>query len=229
MKEPRPGAAVSRRHPARFAIGMCIVWAGSGLAAERTNQPVTFAKDIAPILQEKCQNCHRAGPMAPMSLVTYEETRPWAKSIKQRVVTRQHAAVASRQDRRHSAISERHVAERRPDRDHRALGGCGRAAGRSEGHAGAQSMAEGRRLAARRNSSGSRISSSSPIPTPCRPRVRTSGSSRSRRSRSPSRAGCAPSRCGRPLPPAARSRITRWPICSRKSPEPTPESPPRDC
>src|SRR5512140_794033 len=48
----------------------------------------TFAKDIAPILQEKCQACHRAGSMAPMSLVTYEETRPWAKSIKQRVVTR---------------------------------------------------------------------------------------------------------------------------------------------
>jgi hypothetical protein len=48
----------------------------------------TFAKDIAPILQEKCQACHRAGSMAPMSLVTYEETRPWVKDIKQRVVTR---------------------------------------------------------------------------------------------------------------------------------------------
>src|SRR6201997_4861700 len=50
---------------------------------------VTFAKDVAPILQEKCQECHRAGSMAPMSLVTYEEARPWAKSIRQRVVTRQ--------------------------------------------------------------------------------------------------------------------------------------------
>jgi len=49
----------------------------------------TFAKDIAPIFQEKCQGCHRAGEIAPMSLVTYEETRPWTKSIKQRVVTRQ--------------------------------------------------------------------------------------------------------------------------------------------
>ena len=39
---------------------------------------VTFAKDVAPILQEKCQECHHAGSMAPMSLVTYEETRPWA-------------------------------------------------------------------------------------------------------------------------------------------------------
>src|SRR5438046_2053758 len=45
---------------------------------------VTFARDIAPILQEKCQECHRKGTAAPMSLVTYEETRPWAKSIKER-------------------------------------------------------------------------------------------------------------------------------------------------
>ena len=58
-------------------------------AAELGDKPVTFAKDVAPILQEKCQECHRDGSMAPMSLVTYEETRPWAKSIKQRVVLRQ--------------------------------------------------------------------------------------------------------------------------------------------
>jgi mono/diheme cytochrome c family protein len=51
-------------------------------------QPVTFAKDIAPIFQEKCQNCHRAGQIAPMSLVTYAESRPWAKAIKERVLTR---------------------------------------------------------------------------------------------------------------------------------------------
>src|SRR5215472_13410328 len=50
---------------------------------------VTFAKDVAPILQEKCQECHHSGSMAPMSLVTYEESRPWAKAIKQRVITRQ--------------------------------------------------------------------------------------------------------------------------------------------
>ncbi|MEO8098142.1 MAG: cytochrome c [Acidobacteriota bacterium] len=49
----------------------------------------TFSKDVAPILQEKCQGCHRAGEMAPMSLVTYDEIRPWARSIKQRVVSRQ--------------------------------------------------------------------------------------------------------------------------------------------
>src|SRR5579884_3921551 len=58
------------------------------LAAEPTVRPVTFTKDVAPIFQEKCQDCHRKGTAAPMSLVTYEETRPWAKSIKQRVITR---------------------------------------------------------------------------------------------------------------------------------------------
>src|SRR5579863_8308434 len=57
-------------------------------AAPGTTTPVTFAKDIAPIFQAKCEACHRNGSMAPMSLVTYEETRPWAKAIKQRVVTR---------------------------------------------------------------------------------------------------------------------------------------------
>ncbi len=55
---------------------------------DATPQQVTFAKDVAPILQEHCQDCHRAGAMAPMSLVTFAETRPWAKAIKQRVETR---------------------------------------------------------------------------------------------------------------------------------------------
>src|SRR5665213_1537245 len=57
-------------------------------AAPSTDRPVTFTKDIAPIFQEKCQECHRKGTAAPMSLVTYEETRPWAKAIRERVVTR---------------------------------------------------------------------------------------------------------------------------------------------
>jgi hypothetical protein len=56
--------------------------------ADAPQGQVTFAKDVAPILQEKCQDCHRSGSMAPMPLLTYEETRPWAKAIKQRVLTR---------------------------------------------------------------------------------------------------------------------------------------------
>jgi hypothetical protein len=48
----------------------------------------TFAKDVAPIFQAKCQTCHHQGTSAPMSLVTYEEARPWARSIQQRVANR---------------------------------------------------------------------------------------------------------------------------------------------
>lgn len=71
-------------------LGMLLAIPASSIAASATTDaPVTFAKDIAPILQEKCQDCHRKGSMAPMSLVTYEEARPWAKSIRQRVIARQ--------------------------------------------------------------------------------------------------------------------------------------------
>jgi hypothetical protein len=49
---------------------------------------VTFTKDIAPILQRSCQECHHAGGVAPMSLVSYEDVRPWAKAIKTRTALR---------------------------------------------------------------------------------------------------------------------------------------------
>ncbi len=47
---------------------------------------VTFAKDVASILQEKCEACHRTGQMAPMALTTYAEVRPWARAIREKVV-----------------------------------------------------------------------------------------------------------------------------------------------
>src|ERR1700734_4288662 len=50
---------------------------------------VTFTKDVAPILQNRFQSCHRPDTFAPMSLLSYEETRPWAKSIKQKVLARE--------------------------------------------------------------------------------------------------------------------------------------------
>ena len=56
-------------------------------AATRT-QP-TFTRDIVPILQRSCQDCHRPGSLAPMSLLTYEDVRPWARSIKARVSARE--------------------------------------------------------------------------------------------------------------------------------------------
>ncbi len=48
----------------------------------------TFARDVAPILQRSCQACHRTGSMAPMSLVTYQEVRPWARAIREKVAER---------------------------------------------------------------------------------------------------------------------------------------------
>ena len=59
------------------------------LAAEPVPAKPTFTKDIAPIFQAKCEACHRPDSIAPMSLVTYEESRPWARSIKTRVAARQ--------------------------------------------------------------------------------------------------------------------------------------------
>src|SRR5215831_2469499 len=58
-------------------------------AADTPAKPVTFSKDVAPILQAKCQECHQPNSIAPMSLISYEETRPWARSIKARVAARQ--------------------------------------------------------------------------------------------------------------------------------------------
>src|SRR5437762_399412 len=54
---------------------------------------VTFTKDIAPILQRSCQNCHRPDGVAPMSLLTYEDGRPWARAIKQRTSIGPHRGV----------------------------------------------------------------------------------------------------------------------------------------
>ena len=50
---------------------------------------VTFAKDVAPIMHAHCITCHRPGEVAPMALRTYDEVRPWARAIKQKVVARQ--------------------------------------------------------------------------------------------------------------------------------------------
>jgi hypothetical protein len=54
---------------------------------------VTYTKDIAPILQRSCENCHRPGGAGPMALTTYEEVRPWARAIKQRTGIGPHAGV----------------------------------------------------------------------------------------------------------------------------------------
>ena len=61
-----------------------LVTVSAAMAAESP----TFHKDVLPILQKNCQGCHRPGQTAPMSLLTYESARPWAKAIRQAVTTR---------------------------------------------------------------------------------------------------------------------------------------------
>jgi hypothetical protein len=83
----------------RFAILSAVVITASAVAlsssvplgAQAASQgpAVTFSKDVAPILQRSCQKCHRPGSMAPMSFLTYEDVRPWARTIKQQVTKRE--------------------------------------------------------------------------------------------------------------------------------------------
>jgi hypothetical protein len=53
-----------------------------------TDNNVTFTKDVAPIFYKNCTGCHRPGEIAPMSLLTYNDARPWAKSIREKVANR---------------------------------------------------------------------------------------------------------------------------------------------
>jgi hypothetical protein len=62
---------------------------GAGTAPQAAGPVPTFARDVAPILYKSCVECHRATMFAPMSLVTYDEVRPWARAIKTKVVKRE--------------------------------------------------------------------------------------------------------------------------------------------
>ena len=76
---------------ARFVLG-CLAAAAvmvPALAAAEAPENPTFHKDIEPILQRSCQVCHRPNNMAPMSLMTYQEARPWARSIRTKVEARE--------------------------------------------------------------------------------------------------------------------------------------------
>jgi hypothetical protein len=68
-----------------IGMGAILVLAAPAAAAETP----TFSKDVAPILQAKCQSCHQPNSIAPMSLMTFQEARPWARSMKERVSSRQ--------------------------------------------------------------------------------------------------------------------------------------------
>src|SRR6187200_418670 len=65
----------------------------SAQAQQIARADVTFTRDIAPILQRSCQNCHRPDGVAPMSLVTYQEARPYARAMKTRTSIGPHQGV----------------------------------------------------------------------------------------------------------------------------------------
>src|ERR1700758_1904722 len=64
----------------RFALAL--IACSIGVAG----QSVTFYRDVVPVLQNNCQTCHRPGEIGPMSFLSYESTRPWAKAIKSAVL-----------------------------------------------------------------------------------------------------------------------------------------------
>src|SRR4249920_863049 len=70
-------------------LGAVLALAVPSMAADTTARQVTFSKDVAPIFQAKCQECHQPNSIAPMSLITFQDARPWARSIKERVAARQ--------------------------------------------------------------------------------------------------------------------------------------------
>ena len=78
-----------RWNPWMLSIVLGVILMNAAPSGAQTSASVTFSKDIAPIFQAKCQACHQPNSIAPMSLITYQEARPWARSIKDRVARRQ--------------------------------------------------------------------------------------------------------------------------------------------
>ena len=74
---------------ALLALAGALVFPVAAWAQAPATASVTFSKDVAPILQRSCQSCHRPGEIAPMSLLSYQEVRPWARAIKTRVASRE--------------------------------------------------------------------------------------------------------------------------------------------
>ena len=66
---------------------IAIPWAAIS-GQDAVQREVTFSRDVAPILFEHCVSCHRPGEVAPFSMLTYAATRPWARSVRQQVLTR---------------------------------------------------------------------------------------------------------------------------------------------
>ena len=69
-------------------LGIGFLTLGLNGASASDKATVTFAKDVAPIVFNKCATCHRPGEPVPMSLTSYQEVRPWAKAVKEQILER---------------------------------------------------------------------------------------------------------------------------------------------
>lgn len=83
----RIGRAIART-ALRATIPLAGIAFGAGSAAAQAGAPVTY-HDVAPILRDKCVRCHAPNEMAPMALTSYKDVRPWARSIRQKVSSRE--------------------------------------------------------------------------------------------------------------------------------------------
>lgn len=72
-----------------IVLGSLFLMRGTSRATINGPSGMTFSKDVAPIIQKNCQVCHRPGEVAPMSFLSYKEVRPWARSIREKVVSRE--------------------------------------------------------------------------------------------------------------------------------------------
>ena len=68
---------------------LSVVCISGGADGTRKESAITFSRDVAPIFYRKCADCHRSGESAPFSVLSYNDVRPWARSIKEKVVSRQ--------------------------------------------------------------------------------------------------------------------------------------------
>ena len=111
------------------ALGLVIGLAGPASAA--TEAEATYYKDVLPIVQENCQTCHRpsghniSGLVAPMSFMSYEETRPWARAIARKVESREMPPWFASEPK--GVFENERGADRRRDRHYPDLGRRGRA------------------------------------------------------------------------------------------------------
>jgi mono/diheme cytochrome c family protein len=81
--------AMSILFAAAFVAALAFVFSPTSSASGGSKKEVTFSKDVAPIFFKNCAECHKPNDIAPMSLLTFKEVRPWARSIKEKVVSRE--------------------------------------------------------------------------------------------------------------------------------------------